>query len=327
MNPTIDDIKSAAAALREGRVVAFPTETVYGLGAHAFSAAAVARVFELKGRPSFNPLIVHVSGPEMARRVVADWPDAARALAVAFWPGPLSIVLPKRPELPESVTGGPGSTSVAVRCPDHPIALALLYELGAPLVGPSANLSGSVSPTTAQHVRASFSPADVLTLDGGPCAAGIESTVISLAGSVPRLLRPGIISAEELSRVLGTPVETTAAPHAGSTAPLPSPGMLTRHYAPRTPTRLFDPSSLAAHLSLAPEGEVAVVLALDPLTLPPPHRLIEMPTDAAAYAARLYAALREADESGAAMILVQNPPGTEGIWQAIRDRLNRAAAI
>ena len=177
MEPAIKDIKEAASRLRDGGVVAFPTETVYGLGADAFSDAAVSRVFALKGRPSRNPLIVHVSGPLMAKRVTATWPVEAQRLADAFWPGPLSIVLPKRPEVPDIVTGGMGSASVAVRCPDHPTALALLYEFGSPLVGPSANLSGSISPTTAAHVRAAFSEQDVLVLDGGPCATGIESTV------------------------------------------------------------------------------------------------------------------------------------------------------
>ncbi|MBC7772339.1 MAG: threonylcarbamoyl-AMP synthase [Pyrinomonadaceae bacterium] len=326
MSPTIQEIKAAAAILRQDKVVAFPTETVYGLGAHAFSPAAVARVFALKGRPSFNPLIVHVSGPDMARRVVSSWPDAARQLAMHCWPGPLSIVLPKHPDVPESVTGGPGSTSVAVRCPDHPIALALLYEFGAPLVGPSANLSGTVSPTTADHVRTAFSSTDVLVLDGGPCATGIESTVISLMDPIPRLLRPGVVSAEELTQVLGITVESSTPAQADSTVPLPSPGMLSRHYAPRTPTTLFDTPALASQLSRLSAGARAVILARDPLTISPPHLLIPMPGDPAAYAARLYAAFHEADQLQPTILLVQTPPSTEGVWQAIWDRLKRASA-
>ncbi|MEO1128210.1 MAG: L-threonylcarbamoyladenylate synthase, partial [Planctomycetota bacterium] len=222
----------AVRTLRAGDVVAFPTETVYGLGADARNADAVRRVFALKGRPSNNPLIVHVADIEMARTVVRTWTPHAMELATRHWPGPLTLVLERTDGIPDVVTGG-GST-VAVRCPDHPAALELLRAFGGPLVAPSANLSGTISPTTAAHVRAAFE--DVLVLDGGPCRAGIESTVVSLIDAPPRVLRPGALPPEQLG------IGTDAAPPTQG-GPLPSPGMLDRHYAPRTPLHLFDDRS------------------------------------------------------------------------------------
>jgi len=328
LTTSIPDISAAIDRLRTGGVVAFPTETVYGLGADAFNQAAVRRVFQLKGRPAINPLIVHVSGPEMATRVVAEWTDDAAALARAFWPGPLTIVLPKADRVPAIVTaGGP---TVGVRCPDHPVALALLFGLGSPLVGPSANLSGQISPTDAEHVRQSFRPEDVLVLEGGPCRTGIESTVVSLADRA-RVLRRGMIAAGEIAAVIGRPVAepsdvglATAAP---STGPLPSPGQLPRHYAPRSPARLFDSPDLPALLrdpALAQRG--AVVIAYDGPPVTPPHRLIRMPRDPQDYAYQMYAALREADALKPAIILVQRPPRDPGLWEAISDRLRRATS-
>jgi L-threonylcarbamoyladenylate synthase len=329
--PPLQLIRAAAARLRAGGVVAFPTETVYGLGADALSEVAVARVFSLKGRPERNPMIVHVSGPEMARRVVAEWTDRADRLARAFWPGPLTLVLRRAAALPGLVTGG-GDT-VGVRCPDHPAALALLMEFGGPLVGPSANPSGGVSPTTAAHVRGSFPESEVMVLDGGPCAGGIESTVLSLvepAGRA-RILRPGLIGAPEISQVLGEHVAPFAPANHGASAPLPSPGLLSRHYAPRTPARLFDPSEWPEVLQRA--GGSAVVLAHSALGTPhsalgTPPTLIPMPRDPEGYARRLYAALREADAAGASIILIERPPhgGAGELWSAIADRLNRATA-
>ncbi len=325
-------VLAAAQRLRVGGVVAFPTETVYGLGADALNPVAVAEVYELKGRPTANPLIVHVSGPEMARTAVSAWPDAADRLARAFWPGPLSLVLPKHDRVPAQVTArGP---SVAVRCPDHPVALALLFEFAGPIVGPSANLSGQVSPTTSAHVRESFDEARVMVLDGGPCRAGIESTVVSLlalaGGGRPRILRPGVIGAEQLSEVLGAPVDPPASPAApvGNGAAL-SPGLLGRHYAPRTPVVLFDEPQWPTVLDQV--NRPVVVLARRARHLPDLRhagRLITMPAEPEAYAARLYAALREADAAGAAVILVERPPPPEAgpVWHAIADRLNRAAA-
>lgn len=328
-HPTVDE---AAAIIRRGGAVAFPTETVYGLGADALNADAVRRVFLLKGRPGVNPLIVHVSGAGMAARVVAPggWSDDAARLARAMWPGPLSMVLPRADAVPPEVTaGGP---TVAVRCPDHPVALALLFHLGTPLVGPSANLSGSVSPTTAAHVRDSFPPDDVFVLDGGPCRGGIESTVLDLASPTPRVLRPGLIGASEIAEALGRdvlppPARPPARPGDGPGAPLPSPGLTPRHYAPRTPARLFDSGEL--DLVLRGAGRGAVVLSHDDADVPPPHALIRLPADADLYARELYAALRDADGRGAGVILIQRPPrggDRAEVWAAIADRLARATA-
>jgi len=327
------EIAAAAERLKAGRLVAFPTETVYGLGADALSGAAVARVFAAKGRPSNNPLIVHVDSIAMAKRVVQSWPEGAEALAKAFWPGPLTIVLPKAECVPGLVTGdGP---NVAVRAPKHPIALALIGAFGGPMVGPSANKSGFVSPTTAWHVHQEFADADVMVLDGGACEVGIESTVVSLVGS-PRVLRPGAISAAEISAVLGVKVaegkgKTLASGLASGTQKdaMESPGQLASHYAPRSPAVLVDAAKLQKALREA-EGPCVV---LGPLltSLPRQHRVIPMPMDARAYASRVYAALREADALMPAMIAIVKPTVVKGaadeaLWRAIMDRLKRATA-
>lgn len=303
-------IVAAAARLRAGGLVAFPTETVYGLGADAMNPAAVRAVFTLKGRPSNNPLIVHVSDEAMARRVAADWPADAAKLAAAFWPGPLTIVVPKAAGVPDEVSAG-GAT-VAVRCPAHELTLALLREFGGPLVGPSANPSGFISPTTAAHVREAFSEAQVLVLDGGPCRGGIESTVVSL--SPARILRPGLVSGAQIAAVLGREVAEGAGDHGGGA--LPSPGMLDVHYAPRSRAVMMDAGQIAAV-----KGRV-VVLAISAVEAP--HRVIRMPADAAAYAARVYAALREADALGPDLIVIERPTGGGPVWRAVLDRLGRA---
>lgn len=315
-----EDIATALSRLRSGGLVAFPTETVYGLGADAFDATAVARVFALKGRPATNPLIVHVSGEAMARTVVSEWTADASTLAQTFWPGPLTIVLPKSDRIPAIVTAGGGS--VGVRCPDHPVTLSLLEAFG-PLVGPSANPSGRVSPTTAAHVRASFTPEQVLVLDGGPCRAGIESTVVSLVEPMPRVLRPGIISADQLSAALKKPVRphTPGEVAIGAAA---SPGLLESHYAPATPAKLVDRGQIEAALKRG--TPIIAVLALGPRGAPALHTVILMPDTPELYAARLYAALREADEVSAGQILIERPPESGPLWQAIADRLRRAAS-
>ncbi len=312
-----EDIALAVSRLRQGGTVAFPTETVYGLGADAFNAAAVERVFSLKGRPATNPLIVHVSSEAMARTVVAEWTSDAATLARAFWPGPLTIVLPKADRVPGIVTAG-GAT-VGVRCPDHHITLSLIEAFG-PLVGPSANSSGRISPTTAAHVRASFSSEQVMVLDGGPCRAGIESTVVWLAGS-PRVLRPGVISAEQLSEALKQHVQPHT-PREVATGAAPSPGLLESHYAPATRAKMADRAAIEA--ALKRDSPTIAALAITPLNAPAPHTLIPMPANDEAYAARLYAALREADELRAGLILVERPPEIGPVWQAIADRLRRA---
>lgn len=321
----LSTILEAADRLRAGGVVAFPTETVYGLGADALNEDGVRRVFALKGRPSNNPLIVHVSDESMAKRVVGAWPDIASRLASAFWPGPLTLVLPRAACVPEVVTaGGPG---VAVRCPDHPVAIALIEALGSPIVGPSANPSGRVSPTTAEHVRAAFNSIEVMVLDGGACRAGIESTVLSLLDPEPIVLRRGVVTPEQVSRVLGTAPRIAGGINSDSPppgAPMPSPGMLRSHYAPEAPLELFEPSEWSR---VSRGTGVVVALCMDPATsLEPPSRVIPMPADATLYAAALYAALRDADALRPDLIAVERPRGVGGVWDAVRDRLERAAA-
>jgi L-threonylcarbamoyladenylate synthase len=323
-----EEIAQAVARIRAGGVVAFPTETVYGLGASAFDAVAVRRIFELKGRPSNNPLIVHVSGEAMARRVVEHWPADAAALAREFWPGPLTMVLPKADAIPREVTAG-GHT-VGVRCPDHPLTLALLEASGIPLVGPSANISGQVSPTSAEHVRAAFGPGDVFTLDGGKCRGGIESTVLWLADGHAKILRPGLISGEQISAVLGRPVRaSTEVPVSEDSAtPMLSPGLLDRHYAPSAMAVRFEgnqANTVLRRMALSGRG---VMISHANHVVPPPHRLIRMPSDASGYASRLYEALREADEISPSLIAVEVPPiGPDPIWGAIQDRLRRATQL
>lgn len=328
-----EEIARAVEILLRGGVVAFPTETVYGLGADAFNERAVRWVFELKGRPAANPLIVHVAGEDVARQCTLEWPAEAHRLAKMFWPGPLTLVLPKSERIPGAVTaGGP---TVAVRCPDHHLTLALLETFAGPLVGPSANPSGRVSPTTAAHVREAFSGEDVYVLDGGPCRGGIESTVLTLAESPSRVLRPGLVSPEELEIVLGMPVEMAAHDelHAGDIA-APSPGMMGVHYAPHAPAVLFEAGTWPEVLASV-DGHVAV-LAVSGLSVPQGHTVIEMPGSPEAYAARLYAALREADALKPALIAIERPPMSEAreapkneraVWRAVMDRLRRATRM
>ncbi|MBL8747436.1 MAG: threonylcarbamoyl-AMP synthase [Phycisphaerae bacterium] len=320
--PASMEIQQAAEQLRRGRLVAFPTETVYGLGADALNAEAVASVYALKGRPGNNPLIVHVADAATARRLVSDWPDAATRLAERFWPGPLTLVMRKSGIVPLSVTAGGGT--VAVRCPDHPVALGLLRAFGGPMVGPSANASGAVSPTTAAHVRAAFPEAiarhELMVLDGGACRTGIESTVLDISGAEFGILRRGAISAEEIGRLLGRRVEVGGDDRLGEGA-MPSPGMLSRHYSPRTPARLFDEREWPGVLT----GYRKVVVIAGPRrVVPPPHLHVALPEEAEAYAAGLYAALHEADAAGGDAILIQRPGGSGSMWDAVRDRLTRA---
>lgn len=329
-----DEIRDAAGHLRRGGLVAFPTETVYGLGADAFNEAAVRRVFELKGRPPSNPLIVHVTGRDMARRVVSQWPDAAETLTRELWPGPLTLVLPKAEDLPAIVTAG-GPTA-AVRAPDHPAALALLFEFGGPLVGPSANPSGRVSPTRAEHVREAFAESDVMVLDGGACPAGIESTVLDLTGQTPRILRRGVIGPHRIAEVLGVdPASIAAAPaHAEGESPLRSPGMLSSHYAPKSPAVLFSaeqwPEVERQAEAARAQGRHIAVLTHERRTLPEPHAVFTLPRDAFSYAAVLYDSMRRADSLVPLVIAIERPPLTdadpadESVWQAVQDRLARA---
>lgn len=328
MSVAEDQLQRAVDQLRAGGLVAFPTETVYGLGADASRDDAVRRVFDVKGRPGNNPLIVHVSDEEMARRVAGAWPAEASKLARAFWPGPLSIVVPRSARVSGlACAGGP---TVALRCPRHPLARGLIAMFGAPIVGPSANRSGSISPTRAEHVRAAFSEEQVLTLDGGPCEGGIESTVVALDSRGVRVLRLGLISAEEISRVLGVEVEQ-GGPAAEGDGPLASPGLLARHYAPTTPATLLPRAKLLVRArALVRQGRTPILILLGERTTPGAVT-IAMPAEAQAYAAALYGALHRADAVGQrgetgkhAQILIERPESAGPIWDAIRDRLTRA---
>jgi L-threonylcarbamoyladenylate synthase len=306
--PTHDELRHASELLRAGGLVAFPTETVYGLGANALSAEAVARIFEAKGRPHTSPLIVHVASPEGSREVVTHWPEAATKLAIKFWPGPLTFVLPKQPVVPDIVTAGLGT--VGVRVPAHPVALALLRECGLPLAAPSANRFTQLSPTTAEHVRRGLGDRVDYILDGGPCAVGIESTVISLVDE-PTILRPGGISRAQIEEVIGL-VSVVTEVKAGAHA---SPGMHAKHYSPQTKLILTN-----GHV---PEhgGGVYLRILRDPQRAP---EVIQMPATPQAYAAALYATLHDLDQRALDWIAVELPPDTPE-WTAVTDRLRRAA--
>jgi len=297
-------VSEAAELIRAGKLVAFPTETVYGLGANALDAAAGRRIFEVKGRPSTSPLIVHVDSVEMARRVVGAWTSPADVLARTYWPGPLTIVIPKDACVPDIVTAG--LPTVGVRMPAHPLALELIRAAGVPIAAPSANRFTGISPTTAEHVRQSLGDRVDCVLDGGPTRVGIESTVLSLAGA-PVLLRPGTISREEIEKLIG-PVALAGVVEGAHAAP----GMHARHYSPRTRVILGDPpgEGRGAHLWLTQAASAA--------------RSIQMPRDANAYAAALYATLHLLDGEGFDWIAIELPPGAPA-WEGVRDRLRRAA--
>jgi L-threonylcarbamoyladenylate synthase len=314
-----DAIAKAAALLRAGRLVAFPTETVYGLGANALDPAAVQRIFAAKGRPSYNPLIVHVADTAAARRLVTQWPDAAARLAERYWPGPLTLVLPKRPEVPDVVTAG--LDAVAVRVPAHPVALALLRAAAVPVAAPSANRSTELSPTTAAHVRKSLGDRVDLVLDGGPTTVGIESTVIDLTSKRPAVLRPGRIGADELAKLVG-PLA-----HAARTLgaePRRSPGQLDRHYAPRAALRIAASAQAAtqmiAETRAAGRRTGAVLWSFDGYA----DELRRLPAEPAGYARELYATLHALDDGGCDVIIIEGVPD-DPAWDGVRDRLARAA--
>lgn len=294
-------ISEAAANIRAGGIVAFPTETVYGLGANALDATAVAKIFELKGRPATSPLIVHVASAEMARDLVTQWPPQAQELADRYWPGPLTLVLPKKSSIPGIVTAG--LPTVGLRMPDHPIALELIRAAGVPIAAPSANRFTELSPTTAEHVEAAFGKA-VAVLDGGPARVGIESTVVAIENGNLKLLRPGMISLGEIASASAAAGEAHA-----------SPGLHPRHYSPRT--RLI----VVSTPNEVPGRAGAYVWRKRPGLV---SRSVRMPADSARYAARLYAVLHELDSENWPWIAVEAVPQTPE-WAGIRDRLNRAS--
>lgn len=298
--PTEANIILAAQAIRDGRLVGMPTETVYGLAANALDEKAVRATFAAKGRPADNPLIVHLASAEDVSSVASSIPEAAQTLMARFWPGPLTLVLPKRPEVPDVTTGG--LDTVAVRVPAHPVARALIAAAERPISAPSANPFMGLSPTRAEHLDPALGEHLALVLDGGPCEIGLESTVVDASGEEVRLLRPGRISKAEIEAALGRPVAE------GAGEKRRSPGMYPRHYAPKTAVRLMEALGVAPGIRLggvAGEGQIA------------------LPSDPAGYGAGLYAAMHEMDARGLGEILIETPPeGPE--WAAIWDRLRRA---
>ena len=314
VEPSAQSVAEAARLLRDGKLVAFPTETVYGLGGDATNERAVAAIFEAKGRPEFNPLISHVLGSDEAKRFVR-WNDTADRLAARFWPGPLTLVLPRSAGSPISLLATAGLDTVAIRAPSHPVAQALIRAAGQPIAAPSANRSGAISPTRAEHVAESLRDRVPLILDGGPCLVGVESTVLDLTGSTPTLLRPGGATREAIEAVIGTIAASDALPSGESARK--SPGQLESHYAPARPVRLGATSvgadeGLLAFGANVPQGAMLIY------NLSPSGDLAEA-------AANLFAQMRLLDRPGIGRIAVMPIPET-GLGLAINDRLRRAAA-
>ncbi|MDE1922754.1 MAG: threonylcarbamoyl-AMP synthase [Gammaproteobacteria bacterium] len=315
---TQTEIDEAVEALRAGGLVAFPTETVYGLGANAADTVAVGRIFELKGRPSDHPVIVHLDNPRYLHRWVKDMPDAAARLAARFWPGPLTLILPKADEVNEIVTGG--QDSIGIRVPSHPIAQQLLTAFGGGIAAPSANRYGHLSPTKAEHVRDEFGDALPVVLDGGESQIGLESTIVSCLDGAVRLLRPGYITRSQISAVVGDLAPAGDAPRA--------PGDRSLHYAPLTPVEIVESEDLETRAAeFAGRGAKVAVLAMRP----PMHAQRQMTwinagKKAETYAHNLYSHLRTLDRVGSVKILIQAPPLDEP-WAAVNDRLSRAGGL
>jgi L-threonylcarbamoyladenylate synthase len=317
-------VRRAAELLRAGDAVALPTETVYGLAANALDAKAVERIFQIKGRPAHNPIIVHVASIDMAKRCVANWPALASRLAKAFWPGPLTLVLPRAKEIPGVITaGGP---TVGVRWPSHPFIQAVIHECGFPLAAPSANPANRVSPTNAGHVRKSLGDKLRLIVDGGQAQVGIESTVLDISSAPPQLLRPGMIHEQALLAVTGE----LARGAGGSTGVLKSPGLLRRHYSPKAKLAVWsweNEAELKARTADCgvPASRVHVVAHTRIPSGAGLGRVSVIPRDATAFARAIYAELHQCDEAGAGLIVVEALPDAPE-WRAIADRLRRAAA-
>ncbi len=334
--PNQEDIARAADCLRRGGLVAFPTETVYGLGAHALDRAAVQRLFEAKGRPANDPLIVHVSTFEQVGPLVVELPEHAAPLAARFWPGPLTLVMRRAPAVPLEVTAG--LDTVGVRVPAHPVARALLLAAALPVAAPSANLFSRPSPTRAAHVLDDLNGRIDMVVDGGPTPVGVESTVLDLTVDPPAVLRPGAISVELLRTVVPAVQIGAVRAAMGGTEPMVSPGLLSRHYAPRAPMTIYQGEPAAVRQALVAAAREAItagrrvgVLATteDARVLSGvPAVIAELGSenDVEGIAARLYAALRELDAAQVDVILTRDVSRDEGLWRAVRDRLHRAAA-
>lgn len=314
-----DDIRRAVELLRQGELVALPTETVYGLGADALNPDAVARIFAAKERPADHPLIVHLPDAEQLTTWAREIPKEAIALARAFWPGPLTLILKKEEGVPDVVTGG--QDTVGLRVPNHPVALELLRAFGSGIAAPSANRFGRISPTTAEHVRQELGDRVALILDGGPCQVGLESTILDLSRDVPVILRPGAIGVDDIARVIGRrPRLRGEEAQSDEAAPRVS-GALAAHYAPRTPLELVAIEALSACLRV---GDAVLARVSAPEVLPSDVTWIVAPADPAGYGHDLYAVLRSLDESPCSRILVEALPN-EPEWAAVVDRLGRAA--
>jgi L-threonylcarbamoyladenylate synthase len=319
-------VRRAAKLLRTGEVVALPTETVYGLAANALDENAVAKIFQIKNRPSHNPIIVHVAGNEMAERCANNWPELARKLSKSFWPGPLTIVLPRAKEIPDNVTAG-GAT-IGIRWPGHPFIQAVIRECGFPLAAPSANLSERVSPTNAEHVRAQLAGKIPLIVDGGQSQVGIESAVLDLTVSPPCILRPGMIHAESLAAVCGE--VTSGKWQVTGKEPLRSPGLLRKHYSPKAKLLLLnwkDDADLQSQLA-ARHSSPATGFIIAHTKIPAVENFADvsvMPHDAEAFARALYSELHRCDAAGAELIVIERPLDSPE-WSGIADRLRRAAA-
>jgi len=307
-------IQDAVAILRRGGLVAFPTETVYGLGADASNPAAVARIYAVKGRPAGHPVIVHIGAVGQLARWARETPEVAIKLAAAFWPGPLTLVLRRASGVGDELTGG--EDTIGLRIPGHPVALQLLREFGGGIAAPSANRFGRISPTTAEHVRSDLGSEVDLVLDGGACEIGIESTIVDLSRGRPVLLRPGRIGAEDIAATLGV------APLSRDSDAPRAPGTLAAHYAPRQPLRLIESDRWERSVRGIPRGR-GVLSFRSPPEGDVSTMWIEASTQPLAYGHDLYANLRALDLCGCAQILVEEPPATAE-WAAIRDRLNRA---
>lgn len=309
------NIEQAVEILRGGGLVAFPTETVYGLGADATNASAVERIYAVKGRPTTNPVIVHVADIERAQRYALDWPETAQKLAEQFWPGPLTMVLPKSPQIVDQVTAG--LATVGLRVPNHPLALELLRAFDGPVGAPSANRSMRISPTTADHVREELGDDVQLILDGGPCDVGIESTVLDLSGDQPCVLRPGMVTRAMIEQVIG-PV-AMGKPLGDTHQPALAPGQQLTHYAPRTLAFRFN-ATQAVRISTDGVGIIDIAGIDRPRFN---EATITLPSDPEQYARHFYAALRQLDRMDLKAIYVEMPPDAPA-WAPVRDRIRRA---
>ena len=313
----------AAGCIRAGGLVGFPTETVYGLGADASSDAAVAGIFKAKGRPADHPLIVHLADAAQVLDYASSVPAFAARLIAAFWPGPLTVILPRREGVAAAAAGG--QNSIGLRCPAHPVALAFLTACKTGVAGPSANRFGRVSPTTALHVAEEFDD-DLLVLDGGPCAVGIESSIVDCTRSRPVLLRPGVLTRVQLEAACGEPVLDKEDLQAAGSAPRAS-GTLEAHYAPNAKVRLMEAGALQSALDLLGADAAHIAVYARTLFSIKSTKVLyrRMPDDALATAQQLFAVLRGFDDQGARLIWIENPPVTSE-WDGVRDRLGRAAA-